>query len=109
MTTPTQSIIDIEEYAKAERAVPPFEPGTEYRIRIDKDQKVVDVPSMNGAQILALVNKKPETHRLDQKLHGGKTKEVKANDSVNFTEPGLEKFMTLPRDQTDGARILEGK
>ena len=51
-------IIDLEEWAKADRK-PRRAKG--YRIRIDKEYKVVEVHSMTGRQILALVVKTPET------------------------------------------------
>jgi hypothetical protein len=83
--------------------VPSHQPETRYRIRIDKEQRVVSVPSLSGREILALVDKTPDRYRLDQKLHGGATRKIEATQQVDLTEPGVEKFMTLPLDQTDGS------
>jgi len=34
----------------------------------------------------------------------GVMKEIGLNETVSFTTPGVEKFKTLPLDQTEGAR-----
>jgi hypothetical protein len=103
------NVIDLEQYAKTGRSVPQHKGGTQYRIRIDKIQKIVSVPQMTGEQILALVGKSSAGYRLDQKLHGGKTKKIEPNDVVDFTTPGIEKFMTLPLDQTEGEVPCRGR
>ncbi len=94
--------IDVEQHAKSGRDVPPHRPGVRYRIRIDKIFKVVDVPHMTGEEILGLVGKTPAGYRLDMKLRGGGTKKIEPKDVVDFTAPGVERFMTLPLDQTEG-------
>lgn len=81
--------------------------GTQYRIRIDKDTLEVAVPRMTGAEILGLVGKTPDRYRLDERFHGGKIIKIEPNTTVDFTAPGVEKFMTLPLDQTDGAACRE--
>jgi hypothetical protein len=95
-----QDVIDIEEYAKAGKKPPK---AKNYRIRIDKDRYVVNVSEMTGRQILELAGKNPpERFRLDQKLHGGQTKKIELTEVVDFTAQGVERFMTLPLDQTEG-------
>lgn len=95
-----QDVIDIEEYAKAGKKPPK---AKNYRIRIDKDRYVVQVGEMTGRQILELAGKNPpERFRLDQKLHGGQTKKIELTEVVDFTAQGVERFMTLPLDQTEG-------
>jgi hypothetical protein len=91
-------IIDLEEFAAAGKPVPP---GMSYRIRIDKDQKVVEVDHMKGREILALVNKTPEKFLLRQLVHGT-VKPIGADDTVSFVEPGVERFMTIPNEVTEG-------
>ena len=103
-----EEVIDLEEHAKAGREVPPHRGGVKYRIRIDKEKFIVDVPEMKGKDILALVGKAPAQYRLDQKLRGGGTKKIGPEDSVSFTGPGPEKFMTLPLDQTEGQTLGRG-
>ena len=92
-------IIDLEEQAKAKK-----EPkkAKSYRIRIDKEYKVVHVHSMTGREILALVNKTPETHLLSQKLQGGMVEPVGADQTVIFHVHKIERFQTLALDPTEG-------
>ncbi|HEX6909507.1 MAG TPA: multiubiquitin domain-containing protein [Longimicrobium sp.] len=93
-------IVDVEEYAK-EGKVPPS--GARYRIRIDKQKFEVDAASMTGRELLELAGKRPpERYRIDMKLRGGETRLVPLDESADFTTPGLERFMTLPLDQTEG-------
>jgi hypothetical protein len=94
-----EEIIDLEEFAKAKKH-PPH--AKAYRIRIDKEKKVVDVPAMRGREILRLVGKTPETYMLSQKIHGGQVVPVGADDKVDFRKPGIERFQTLALDPTEG-------
>jgi hypothetical protein len=96
----TIETIDVEEYAKAERPVPGH--GCRYRIRIDRERFVVDKPCLTGAEILALVDKDPSQYLLSQKLHGGQVKRIAPDEKVDLTQPGVERFMTLPLDPTEG-------
>jgi hypothetical protein len=74
-----------------------------YRIRIDREQHVVHVTYMTGQQLLELAGKCDVNRwKLFQKLMGGEVKEVGLDDEVDFTTPGIEKFKTLPLDQTEG-------
>jgi len=92
-------VIDIEDYVSAGKEVPKAQ---RYRIRIDKEKFIVG-PSATGRQLLLLAGKKPpERFRIDQKFHGGQTKRIELDEVVDFTKPGIERFMTMPLDQTDG-------
>jgi hypothetical protein len=94
--------IDIEEYAKAGKQPPK---GSKYLIRIDKALYKVTVESLTGREILQLASKVPvERFQLNQKLHGGVVKKIAYDQIVDFTEPGVERFMTIPLDQTDGKK-----
>lgn len=95
-----EEIIDIEAYAKRKEK-PPHAKG--YRIRIDKEYKEVHVPEMTGRQILALVGKTPETYLLSQKIHGGQVVPIHADQTVDFRDPGIERFQTLALDPTEGS------
>jgi len=94
-----EEIIDLEEWAKANRK-PRRAKG--YRIRIDKEYKVVEVHSMTGRQILALVGKTPETHMLSQKFTGGRVEPIGADEVVEFYRHQIERFQTLALDPTEG-------
>lgn len=91
-------IIDLEDFAAAGKPVPK---GKKYRIRIDKEVKVVVVDNMTGREILALVEKTPEKFLLRQRIKGG-VQPVGPDDSVSFLAPGVERFMTIPNEVTEG-------
>ncbi|MES2784700.1 MAG: multiubiquitin domain-containing protein [Pseudomonadota bacterium] len=91
-------IIDIEQFLASAKPVPP---GSKYQIRIDKDVKVVDVDHLTGRQLLALVGKTPEKFLLRQRINGS-VLPVAADDVVSFLKPGLERFMTVPNEVTEG-------
>jgi hypothetical protein len=58
---------------------------------------------MTGRELLVLAGKSPpERWTVSQKLHGGQTRQIGLDDVADFTEPGVERFMTLPLDQTEG-------
>ncbi|HLA63164.1 MAG TPA: multiubiquitin domain-containing protein, partial [Rhodothermales bacterium] len=80
-----------------------------YQIRIDRQRYTVDRPAMKGRELLALAGKDPVTRfRLDQKLRGGQARKIGYDESVSFCAPGVERFMTVPLDQHEGAvAVLE--
>jgi hypothetical protein len=93
-------IVDIEECARAGHR-PPH--AKAYRIRIDKRTYVVHTQHMTGRQLLELAGKTPpERYKLMQKFHGGRAVEVGLDEEVDFRAHGVEKFMTIPSEQTDG-------
>jgi hypothetical protein len=94
-----EEIIDLEEQAKAGK---PPKKAKKYKLRIDKVHKVVEVHEMTGRQILALVDKTPETYLLSQKLHGGLIEPVGAEQVVVFHVHKVERFQTLALDPTEG-------
>ncbi|MGH1362749.1 MAG: multiubiquitin domain-containing protein [Calditrichia bacterium] len=95
-------IIDIESYAKTEK-VPPH--GCRYRIRVDREKYVVRVECMTGREILELAGKKPaDCYRLYQRVRGEKI-EVGYDEKVDFTKPGVERFITLPLEIKDGETL----
>ncbi len=91
--------IDIEAYAKEGKNPPK---GRIYRIRVDNT--VLEVPEeLAGREILTRAGKNPvERYQLNQKLRGGIVRKVEYNETVNFSAPGIERFMTIPLDQTEG-------
>jgi len=96
----SDEIVDVEEYGKSNRRPPK---AKRYRIRIDKERYVVEVPSMTGRELLVLAGKSPpERYVISQKFHGGQTRPIAQDEAVDFTAPGVERFMTLPLDQTEG-------
>lgn len=94
--------IDVEAFAKNDKPIPPgHEHG--YLIRIDGEDYVVYSHTITGRELLTLAGKMPpERYRLDQKLKGGATRKIGLDEAVDLTSPGVERFMTLPLDQTAG-------
>lgn len=95
-------IIDVEEYTKAGKPIPK---GKQYIILVDRQKITVKEECMTGREILILAGKiPPERFQLNQRFKGGKVVKVGYEQKVCFTEPGIEKFMTLPLDQTEGGK-----
>lgn len=72
-----------------------------YRIRIQGKRYTVDTPSMTGREILILGGFDPEEYMLNQRISGRFTP-VGLDECVDFTKPGVERFTTLPNEQTEG-------
>ena len=94
-----EETIDVEEYGKRGEQPPK---AHRYRIRIDKAYYVVEQSSMSGREILALDGKTPDKYYLDEKLHGAPPARIGPDDVVEFSTKGIERFMTLPRTETEG-------
>lgn len=93
-------IIDIEEFSKENKRIPK---GCKYKIKVDKTKYVVDNSTITGKEILELAGKTPYTKwMLNQRVRGGGVVRVAFDEEVDLTTPGIEKFQTLPMDQTDG-------
>jgi len=92
--------IDIESYTKEGKPVPP---GRRYNIIIDRQKYTVTQECMTGKEILILAGKTPpERFQLNLRYKGGRVVKISYDQKVCFTEPGIEKFMTIPLDQTEG-------
>lgn len=92
-------LLDVEEYAKAGKDKPK---AKRYRIRIDRAHHETTNPKPNGREILALAGKTPETHLLSQKVTGGAPIPIAADQEVDLRAKGVERFMTVPREATEG-------
>jgi hypothetical protein len=94
-----KEVVDLESYAKAGKPVPP---GQTYRIKIDKQTYEVLVETMTGREILTLAGKTPPEQYILQQKSGPNVKRIGLDDSVSFVEPGIERFMTIPNEVTEG-------
>lgn len=93
-------IIDIHDHCHNGQPVPPH---CKYRISIDRDPYVVDKMCLTGREILLLTNKTPpDRFQLRQKFKDGRVVTIPNDQIVCFTDPGIEKFKTIPLDQTEG-------
>jgi hypothetical protein len=95
-------IIDIEAYVKEGKTIPKG-PKVKYQVRIDGERYIMDKQLVTGRELLAKAGKNPpEGFRLDQKFRGGATKKIGLDDIVDLAAAGVERFMTLPLDNTEG-------
>ncbi len=92
-------VVDVEEYAKAGKEIPK---GAKYSIRIDKQKFEVAKLTITGREILGLAGKTPEIYILYVHSRGGQSKVIAADEVVDLAAPGLERFTTLKRENTEG-------
>lgn len=95
----SKEVIDIEAYAKEGKTVPH---DHEYKIKVDKVHYTVPAATMKGRDILILAGKTPpERYILQQKVKD-QIKRIGLDEEVDFTMPGIERFMTIPNEVTEG-------
>jgi hypothetical protein len=93
-------IIEIEVFVKEGRR-PPLAKG--YVIRVDKQKITVHKHELTGREILTLAGKVPvDNYILRQIFRGGRSSVVGLDQVVDLHRHEVEKFKTLPRDQTEG-------
>lgn len=95
-------IVDIEEVVNGKSSHPPDDPGIIiiYRFKVDNIPFESRERWMNRDEIMALVNKDPESFDLFQKINSGhdtKLDEIKPHERVDFKKFGVEQFFTKPK------------
>lgn len=94
-----REVIDVEAYAKEDKLVPH---GHDYKIRVDKQQCTLHTDTTTGREILTLAGKTPpERYILRQKIKG-QVVTIGLDDVVDLKAPGIERFMTIPNEVTEG-------
>ena len=79
------------------------ERGRTYRVLIDKALYTFQHPLVTGRDLLAKAGKSPvEQYAIYIKEPGATPKRVGLDERVDLAAPGLERFVTLPLDQTEG-------
>ena len=92
--------VDIEATAASRERRPR---ARHYRLRVDNEMLVATAETLTGCDMLHVSGHTPaENWLLSQKRHGGEVIAIGLNDVVDLREPGVERFMTLPKDQTEG-------
>jgi hypothetical protein len=82
--------------------------GKEYKLRIDKAEYESTQPVLTGRELLLLAGKTPpEDFQIFQKT-GSALVEIKLEETVDLRQPGVERFVTLPLDQTEGEVAIAG-
>lgn len=94
-----KQVIDLEQAAKKGEKPPK---GEKYKYKVDETQYISETETMTGKEILIAAEKTVAGFILRQKIKGD-WKTIAPDDVVDFTEPGLEKFKTIPNDQTEGS------
>lgn len=95
----TDQPIDIEILLKAGLPIPT---GKKYKIIIDGKKVIINEFGPTGKEILASVGKKTSQFELIQKFSLGRTESVEPDERVDLRTCGVEKFVTIPLDQTNG-------
>lgn len=72
-----------------------------YIIRVDDKRIVVDKPKVTGREILVLADLDPAVTMLNQKV-GKRFEPVPLDKLVDLTACGVERFTTLPNEQSEG-------
>jgi E2/UBC family protein E/multiubiquitin len=90
-------------------------PGvTRFRVRIDDERYRIEDPKPTGRQLLALTDRKPiDEYLLFLILRGGGFEEIRLDETVDLTRPGVERFLSFEssasyRFEIDGERIEWG-
>ena len=93
-------IVDLAEYAAQGKPVPR---ARGYRFRVNRDRFEIFEPEPTRETILDKAGLTPVNDwTLRLKLHGGESRLIQPGERVDLTQPGVEKFKALPRDQTEG-------
>ncbi|PTE10066.1 multiubiquitin domain-containing protein [Mesorhizobium helmanticense] len=73
-----------------------------YKVQIDKQKFETDNPTPTARELLTLAGKVPVEHFALYLKDKGQPKRLELDERVDLREPGVEKFVTLPLDQTEG-------
>ena len=76
--------------------------GKKFILFIDKTKFETEQRVWTGTQLLELAGKTPQGYQLFLKKKG-ELEEIKPNQTVDLHESGVDHFVTLPLDQTEGA------
>lgn len=77
----------------------------EHSFKFKVRNQTFDWPSqtITGREVLTAAGLvPPENYKLDLKSHGNVYREIKLDQQVDLSEPGIEKFTYISRDQTEG-------
>lgn len=74
-----------------------------YKVQIDKDDFEFTQQIVTGRDLLVKAGKNPpENFAIYAKVKGGQPVRIELDEKVDLADPGKEKFVTLPLDQTEG-------
>lgn len=85
-----------------EKQKDPVKPQS-FKIQIDKVEYETTNPTPTGRELLTQAGKiPPEQFAIYLKAKGNQPQRVGLDETVDLREPGVERFVTLPLDQTEG-------
>ncbi|MBA4340089.1 MAG: hypothetical protein C0421_14755 [Hyphomonas sp.] len=111
MTSQNPEYFDLE---TAARCGQPVTVDRYFKIRIDDRSYNVDDPKLTGSLLLRLSGKRPiDEYLVFLKLANGGFEEIRLDETVDLTQPGVERFMTFESSASyrlviDGERIEWG-
>lgn len=95
--------IEVEDLEVAARENRHPRSAKRYRVRVDKTHLEFTTPTATGAQILERAGKTPPSAwLLFQRMRGNQRHKIDLDAEVDFGTPGVERFITMPREQIDG-------
>ena len=87
----------------ADDPIPIEVPDLDNKVQIDKDYFEAPTPLMTGRELLELAGKKPpDDFAIYLKVKGGQPERIELDQKIDLSRPGVERFLTLPLDQTEG-------
>ena len=92
-------LVDIEEYAKRGEKPPR---ANQYKFRVDDRYYTTPKSKLTGHEILAFAEKTPEAYQLRERLGRGKVVAIASDEVVDLCGHGVERFMTIPKENTQG-------
>lgn len=93
---------DIEQFAKDGKHIP-IDPGAVFKFRIDKITYTTQKRFLSGRELLEIASKiPPENFRIDMIVHGSRPRKIGLTEKVDLAEFGVERFVTMPLDPTEG-------
>ncbi len=78
-------------------------PTEKNKFKVDNNMYESDEKTLSGSQILTISGHiPPDRFRLDMQSKKGSTKKISLDEMVDISEPGLEKFLTIPLGPQEG-------
>lgn len=91
------------EFSDERKAGGERDPGIRYVIHIDKKEYELTDPTPTGAQLLQKAGKTPVNQfAIYLRVAGQQPKRIPNKEHIDLRERGIERFVTLPLDQTEG-------
>jgi hypothetical protein len=78
-------------------------PPTNYKVQIDKQVYELTTKLVTAIELLQIAGKTPASaYAIYRKVKGGQPERLNPDQQVDVSDPGIERFVTLPLDQTEG-------